>query len=372
MKLRIEQRDLAAAAKQAHRRLPSNPANPVLGGLLIESKEDGPATLSGFDLEVATRATLDADTLEPGIVLVSGRLLADVAAAMPAGPVDLVADDREIILTAPGTVFTLPTMEHRDYPALPKPPEATGTVDGTLFAKAVTHAAQASMPSAEAVGTMEGFAGVHILADDTDELVISASDRYRIVRHRIPWSSDGNADSELLIPADGIAATAKAMAGSQIGIAFPAGGGVASLATDRLTVTSRTIASGFPNINVLFPDPDTSTGCLQADAAELMEAVRRAALVNETTEKAIVLTAGMDTLSVSGGGLRGKGVNQITAQVDGLDGLRIGYQPAFLGSLLAPIDGQVRLWLTTPTKPVLIEPVDDDTYRAVCMPIRLK
>ncbi|MFC8009098.1 DNA polymerase III subunit beta [Streptomyces cinereoruber] len=372
MKLRIEQRDLATAAKQAQRRLPNNPTAPVLSGLLIEAGADTPATLSGFDFEVATRATLDADTLEPGIALVSGRLLADVAAAMPAGPVDLVADDREVTLTAPGTTFTLPTMEHRDYPTLPTPPGATGTVDGALFAKAVVHAAQAAMPPNEAVGTMEGFAGVHVLADDTDELVISATDRYRIVRHRIPWTPDGETGGELLIPADGIAATAKAMSSSQIRIAFPTGGGVASLSTDRLTVTSRTIASGFPSIDVLFPDPDVSVGYIQADAAELMEAVRRAALVNEATEKAIVLAAGADHLSVSGGGLKGKGVNRIAAEVDGLDGIRVGYQPAFLGSLLAPVEGQVRLWLTVPTKPALIEPVDDDTYRAVCMPIRLK
>ena len=55
-----------------------------------------------------------------------------------------------------------------------------------------------------------------------------------------------------------------------------------------------------------------------------------------------------------------------------MDGFSIAYNPHFLASLLAPIDGQVRLWFTTPTKPALIEPVDDPTYRAVCMPVRLK
>lgn len=372
MKLRIEQRDLATAAKQAYRRLPSNPANPILGGLLIEAGHDGPATLSGFDLDVATKATLDADTLEPGTVLVSGRLLADVAAAMPAGPVDLVTDDREITLTSPGTAFTLPTMEHRDYPALPKSPGASGKVEGGAFARAVVHAAQAAMPPNEAVGTMEGFAGVHVKADG-DELIVSASDRYRIVRHRIPWTPDGADGGELLIPADGITTTAKQMTASQVRIAFPADRGVASLASDRLTVTSRTIAVDFPHIDTFFPAPDKAVGHIGVGAPELLEAVKRASLVNDGPEQAVVLKIDMGVLIVSGGARGSKGTNRLeVAEADGLEGFTAGYRPSFLISLLAPIDGPVRIWFTTPSKPVLIEPIDDDTYRAVCMPIRLK
>lgn len=371
MKLRIEQRDFAAAAKQAHRRLPGNPPNPILGGLLIEAGDDRPATLSGFDLEVATQAVLDADTLEPGTVLVSGRLLADVAAAMPAGPVDLVADDREVTLTAPGTTFTLPTMEHRDYPALPTPPGATGTADGAEFARVVVHAAQAAMPPNEAVGTMEGFAGVHVRADG-DTLVVSSSDRYRIVRHRIPWNPDGATGGELLIQADGIAATAKQMSAGQVRLAFPVDGGIASLASDRLTVTSRTIAVDFPPIDNFFPDPDQAVGHIEVGAPELLEAVKRASLVNTGPEQAVVLKVGMDALTVSGGAEGSKGASRIEAGVDGLDEFTAGYRPSFLVSLLAPIAGPVRIWATAPTKPALIEPVDDDTYRAVCMPIRLK
>ncbi|MER7953895.1 DNA polymerase III subunit beta [Streptomyces sp. NPDC096030] len=371
MKLRIEQRALADAAKQAFRRLPGNPANPILGGLLIEAA-DSQATLSGFDFETATQATLDADVLEAGKALVSGRLLADVAAAMPAGPIDLVADDREATLTAPGTTFTLPTMEHRDYPALPTPPGAAGTVDGANFAAAVVHAASAAMPPKEAVGTMEGFAGVHVKADG-DDLVVSSSDRYRIVRHRIPWAPDADGDSELLLPADGIAVTAKQMSGSQVRIAFPStDGAVASLATAQLAVTSRTIAADFPAIDGFFPDPDKAVGHIGVGAAELLEAVKRAGLVNDGPDQAVVFTVDVDVLTVFGGAQGTKGASRLEVENGGMDGFTAGYRPGFLSSLLAPVDGPVQIWFTTPNKPVLIQPVGDDSYRAVCMPVRLK
>jgi DNA polymerase-3 subunit beta len=372
VKIRIEQRVLAEAAKQAVRRLPANPLQPLLAGLLLEAPTEGPVQLSGFDLETATRARIDADVLESGDALVSGRLLADVTAALPAGPIDLVVDEHEATLTAPGTVFTLPTMERRDYPALPTPPGASGQVDGDLFSTAVVHAAQAAMPEEEAVGTMEGFAGVHVRADG-DQLVVSASDRYRIVRHHIPWTPDDETDGELLLPAAGIAVTAKQMTGKPVRIAFPADGrNVAGLATDQLTVTSRTIAADFPAIDGFFPDPSKAAGWMRADTEEFLEAVKRAALVNEKPEQAVVLTFDRDQVTVSGGTQGTKGASRLEVETADLDGFTAGYRPGFMASLLAPIDGQVQVWFTAPQKPVLLEPIGDDSYRAVCMPVRLK
>jgi DNA polymerase-3 subunit beta len=370
VKLRIDQKQLADAARAAARRLPNNPLQPILGGLLLDTDGDS-VTISGFDYETSTRATLAADVLEEGHTLVSGRLLADVTAAMPAGPVDLVADSSEATLTAPGTTFSLPTMDRRDYPALPDTPAAAGAVDGDLLAAAVVHAAQASMPDKEAAGNLEGFRGVHVAADG-DHLTVSASDRYRIVRHRIPWTPDGDTGGELLVPAAHLAATAKQLSGGVVRISFTGDSLVAALASDTLTVTSRTIAAPFPDIDGFFPDPGKAAGWMRADAGELLEAVKRAALVNDKEEAPVVLAFDRGHVTVSGGTEGSKGASRVGAETADLDGFTAGYRPGFLGSLLAPVDGQVQAWFTTPSKPVLIHPVDDDTYRAVCMPVRLK
>ena len=370
MKLRIDQRELAEAARRAHRRLPNNPLNPVLAGLLLEATADQ-VTLSGFDLETATRATLNAETLEPGDSLVSGRLLADVTAALPAGPVDVVADGQELTVSAPGTTFTLPTMLRSDYPALPVPPGAAGVAFGERLAVAVGHAATVAMSPKEAVGSREAFGGVHVMADG-EQLVVEASDGYRICRHRLPWTPDGDSTGDLLIPAADIAVTVKQMTGGPVRIGFPGLGGVASLASDALTVTSRTIATPYKNIDGHFPDPAKATGWAGVDAGELLEAVKRAALVNEKEEQPIALSFDGDTVTVRGGVEGSRGASQVEVETADLDGFEIAFRAGFLGSLLAPIDGVAQIWFTTATKPALIVPVDDDTYRAVCMPVRLK
>lgn len=371
MKLRIDQKQLADAARQAHRRLPTNPLNPVLAGLLLEATGDQ-VTLSGFDLETATRATLDAETLKPGDSLVSGRLLADVTAALPAGPVDVVADERELTVSAPGTTFTLPAMNRGDYPELPAPPGAAGVAFGERLAASVGHAATVAMSPKEAVGSREAFGGVHVSADG-EQLVVEGSDGYRIARHRLPWTPDGDSVGDLLIPAADIAITVKQMTGGPVHIGFPGpGGGVASLSTDVLTVTSRTIATPYKNIDNHFPDPAAASGWTRIDAAHLLEAVKRAALVNEKEEQPIVLAFNGGTVTVRGGVEGSRGASQVDCEQADLDGFEIAFRAGFLGSLLAPIDGLAQVWFSTPTKPALIEPVDDDTYRAVCMPVRLK
>lgn len=371
MKLRIDQKELAEAARRAHRRLPNNPLNPVLAGLLLEATPEQ-VSLSGFDLETSTRATLDAETLEPGDSLVSGRLLADVTAALPAGPVDVVADERELTVSAPGTTFTLPAMSRGDYPALPVPPGASGVAFGERLAAAVGHAASVAMSPKEAVGSREAFGGVHVAADG-EQLVVEGSDGYRIARHRMPWTPDGASAGDLLIPAADIAVTVKQMTGGPVHIGFPGpGGGVALLATDTLTVTSRTIATPYKNIDSHFPDPATASGWTRVDAAELLDAVKRAALVNQKEEQPIALAFDGDTVTVRGGVEGSRGASQVDCEQADLDGFEIAFRAGFLGSLLAPINGLAQIWFTTATKPALIVPVDDDTYHAVCMPVRLK
>lgn len=370
MKLRIDQKELADAARRAHRRLPNNPLQPVLAGLLIEATAES-VTLSGFDLETSTRATLDAEALEPGEVVVSGRLLADVAAALPAGPVDVVADEREMTLSAPGTTFTLPLMARADYPALPTPPGVAGTIGGDLLAEVVAHAATVAMSPKEAVGSRAHFGGVHV-ATDGAVFTVEASDGYRIARHVVGWQPDVEAAGELLIPAADFTVTVKQTAGGTVRLGFPGSGGVASIASDSLTVTCRTIASEYADLNRHFPAAAAASGWAVLDAADLTAAVKRAALVNDGDGKSIQISFDNGCATVRGGHGGPSGSTRIDCEQADLNGFSIAYNPEFLASLLAPIDAQVRLWFTTPTKPALIQPEgDDDTYRAVCMPVRL-
>ena len=94
MKFRVERDVLADAAAWVARSLPARPPVPVLGGVLVEASS-GPSgerlTVSGFDYETSARVEVEATIGDPGRVLVSGRLLADITRAL--GDADLWVDE---------------------------------------------------------------------------------------------------------------------------------------------------------------------------------------------------------------------------------------------------------------------------------------
>ena len=95
MKFRVERDVLADGVAWSARALPNRPSIPTLSGLLIAA--DGQdLTLSGFDLENAAQVHVDATVDEPGRVLVSGRLLADIARSLPNQPVVFATEGSRI------------------------------------------------------------------------------------------------------------------------------------------------------------------------------------------------------------------------------------------------------------------------------------
>ncbi len=92
VKFRVERDVLADAVTWAARALPSRPPVPVLAGLLLQAEADGTLRLSSFDYEVSARVDVAAEVADPGTVLVSGRLLADISKSLPDKPVDVATD----------------------------------------------------------------------------------------------------------------------------------------------------------------------------------------------------------------------------------------------------------------------------------------
>ena len=138
MKFRVARDEFADSVAWVARSLPSRPPVPVLGCVVLNVGETG-LTVSGFDYEVSAQENLGAEVAEPGQVLVSGRLLADITKALPNKPVDVTLDGSRVAITCGSAKFSLPTMPVEDYPQLPDVPAITGTI--------ITERASSSMPA---------------------------------------------------------------------------------------------------------------------------------------------------------------------------------------------------------------------------------
>jgi DNA polymerase sliding clamp subunit (PCNA homolog) len=116
--------------------LPQRTTLPILSGVLIETTDTG-LQLSSFDYEVSAQTQIAAEVEEPGRVLVSGRLLAEIAAKLPNAPVQFSTEESKIVVRAGSANFTLLSMPVEEYPSIPQVGGEAGLVPAEEFAEAV-------------------------------------------------------------------------------------------------------------------------------------------------------------------------------------------------------------------------------------------
>src|SRR5690554_3110841 len=143
MKFQVNRDVFSEAVSFAVKLLPQRTTLPILSGVLIETTDAG-LTLSSFDYEVSARTSIAAEVEEPGRILVSGRLLADIASRLPNAPVQFSTQDSRVTVSCGSANFTLMSMPVEEYPTLPHITEGGGLVPAEEFAHAVSQVAVAA------------------------------------------------------------------------------------------------------------------------------------------------------------------------------------------------------------------------------------
>jgi DNA polymerase-3 subunit beta len=374
VKFRLEHDVLADAVAWTARTLPNRPTVPVLAGLRIDVA-DGSVTFSSFDYEVSGRVTVDGEVADPGTVLVSGRLLADIARALPARPVDVTSDGTKVVLTCGSARFTLQTLPVEEYPELPALPETSGTVDGAVFAEAVGQVAVAAGRD-DMLPTLTGIR-VEI---EGEAVTLAATDRYRLAVREFTWRPERPEVSAIaLVPARTLVDTAKTLGTeTEVSIAL-AGAGNDSLigvsAGGRRTTSRLIDGEWVPNYRRLFP-AETAT-VARVEMAALIESVKRVSLVAERNTPIRLTFEDGQVVLEAGSGDDAQATEALPASVDGPT-IATGFNPGYLLDGLQAIDAAfAHLSFTEPLKPAVIQGAagaDDDPtpgYRYLAMPIRL-
>jgi DNA polymerase-3 subunit beta len=355
MKFRVERDVLADAAAWVARSLPARPPVPVLGGVLLEATSGASGdrlTLSGFDYETSARVELDATIGDPGRVLVSGRLLADITRALPAKPVDVVVDGARATISCGNSRFSLPTMPVEDYPQLPAMPQPAGVVPGDLLAQAVQQVAVAAGRD----DTLPMLTGIRLEIDGS-RLTFAATDRFRLAVRELEWSPEDPAlSTSVLIPARTLADVAKTLAGAgPVELALSAGDGMLGITGGGRRATTRLLDAEFPRFRQLIPAEHTSAAVLES--AALVEAIKRVQLVTDRVAQ-VRMEFGDDGLRLAAGGDEvGSAEEELPCELDGAP-LVIAFNPAYLLDALGALHtAKARLTFTTPNRPALMRPV---------------
>jgi DNA polymerase-3 subunit beta len=278
VKFEVNKDVFSEAVSFAVKLLPQRTTLPILSGVMIVAEGTG-ITISSFDYEVSAKTHINADVADAGTVLVSGRLLADIAQRLPGDSVSCVMSGNTVAIVSGSAKFSLATMPVDEYPNLPEVIGVTGQIEGSEFANAV---AQVS-PAASRDDVTPVITGV-LLDISNSGLSMMATDRYRVAAREVVWKGDGIGEEGLhaLIPARTLSEIGKTFSHApELSVTIATGGDreLVAFSSAERTVTSLLIKGSFPPVQKLFPEQSPNYAVVSTH--DLIEATRRVALVLE-------------------------------------------------------------------------------------------
>jgi DNA polymerase-3 subunit beta len=375
LKFQVNKDVLSEAVSFAVRLLPQRTTLPILGGILIEADANA-LRLSVFDYEVSAQAEIVAKVETSGRVLVSGRLLSEIASKLPNAPVEFATDGSKVTVSCGSTKFSLLTMPVEEYPTLPEIPLLSGTISGEAFANAVSQIAVAA--SKDDVTPV--LTGVQIEASEKT-LSFVATDRYRVALCEAAWNGSKDADGSIaLVPARTLQEVAKTFGNQgdiQISIAKTDDREMIAFKANNRSVTSLLLKGNFPPVKSLFPAEIDNYAVVATQ--DLIDSTRRVSLV---LEREAPLRYSFDEGKVSmeaTGNETAQASENISAELEGKE-IVVSLKPQFLIDGLAGVHSEfVKIAFTNnenPNKPgpVLIsshgskEKTAADSYRYLLQP----
>ncbi len=368
MKFRCERDVLADAVGSAGRAATNRTGTlPVLSGVRMEVAGDT-LTITGTDLELTIRLTIEVGGERDGAAVVPARLVGDIIKALPAGAVEIDLPESgdgssEMSISAGRSQFSVRPLSLDDYPAQSEPSAEAVTLPAADMADALRQVVRAaSTDDARAVLT-----GVLLAAED-DGLRMVATDSYRLAVRDLPESSMLGSGQKVLIPGRALSELQRLM-GNEETLTVRLGEREATFEAGSTRLSTRLIEGEFPNYRNLLPT--SYPNLLTISKPAMIEAIRRVKILAQDSTP-VRMTLGGPTVQLTAITQDvGNAVEEIDAQYDGVE-MTVAFNPDYLLAGIDAIDADdVTLATMDPMKPAVLRGAGQDDYLYLLMPVRV-
>ena len=253
-----------------------------------------------------------------------------------------------------------------DFPKLPAPAEQPGL---TLPAAALEASIDLVARAASRDDMRPVLTGVFVVASGK-EMTMVATDSYRLAVKRTELEAELGGELEANIPARALRELGRILAAEEAGEAkitlLP---NQAVFVAGAITLSTRLIDGQFPNFRQLLPESYEHDVRLPRD--EFLEVTRRVSqLAQRNAPLRLSFAPGELTVAAETPDV-GDARETMPASFEGEE-LEIGFNPEFLKEGIESVDGEeVLLRLISPLRPGLLQPVENEDFRYLVMPIRL-
>jgi DNA polymerase III subunit beta len=366
LKLSTNRDELVSKLSVVSRAVSTRAATQALSGILLTATDDA-VELSATDGEMGLRTSLEAQVGSPGAILLPGRLLAELARSLGDSGVEIESreSERDVEIRSGGSSFHLRVLPAEDFPNLPQ----DGADPLKIPAQALADTVELVARAASRDDMRPVLTGVLVSASG-QEMTMVATDSYRLAVKRTDLERPIGGELEANIPARALRELGRIVAGGELEeIAVRLLPNQAVFEAGAIVLNTRLIDGQFPNFRQLLPESYEHD--VRLPRPEFLEVTRR---VSQLAQRNAPLR-----LSFSPGELRvsastpdvGDAEEAMPAAFEG-EPLEIGFNPEFLRDGIESVEGdEVLLRLISPLRPGLLQPVDNEDFRYLVMPIRL-
>lgn len=366
MKLSLTQENLSKALAVVGRIVSSRSSLPILSNVLL-SAEKNRLRLSATNLELGIHYWIGSKVEEEGTVTVPARLFTEFVSNLPGGNLSLEVEGQNLSIQAPHYQSHLNGISAEEYPLIP---HVQGSPALTISADAMREALQRVVPAASLDESRPVLAGVYLYRDG-DELVVAATDSYRLAEKRLPLKDGGAAELAIIIPARTINELIRILGDSKDDLGIYIEDNQVMFEIDGIELISRLIEGQFPNYQQIIPQ-DTAT-TFEIGTAEFSRITKVASLFareNNGTLRLEIKAEGEVQL-ISSDSEVGGNTSSAECEVAG-DDSEVALNGHYLSEALNVIRAdRVQFGTSGKLNPCVLRPVDDDdAYLHIIMPMR--
>lgn len=363
MKFICNTQDLCEGVTNVQRAVSSKATLPALEGILIATDGDK-IILSGYDLEIAIKTTVEANVGVEGCIVVKAHVFSEIIKKAHTETVSIEVDDNmNMIVRYGGCAFSIAAIDANEYPELPPIEENDSIeIDGELLHSMVSETIfSVSQSDDKPVHTGILFE----ISEGNIRLVAVDSTRFAIRNERI----GGDKSMRFIIPAKTLSEVLKLIDdGDSVKISIDSRH--VSFNIGKFLVISRLLDGDFLDYTSI---PDIRTTIATINTQDFVASIdRMSPLIVERLSSPVRCTFEDNSVYLKCETALGKASDTIDCTIDG-EQLEIGFNSRYMIEALRAIeDEEIKIAFGGPNQAIRILPIEGDCFHYLIMPIRLK
>lgn len=357
---------LADACNIVQRGVPQKSTIPATEGIFLKAK-NSTLTLTGYDLEVGITTSIDCSTESEGNIVLNARLLCDILRRLPSAAVTITVDAHNLCKISSGDAeFSLVGIPANDYPELPT---VSGGIPFAIKQKTLREMVKQTIFAVAVQEHKPVHKGIKFEVESNNLRLISCDGFRLAIRNEvIEYSGE---DMTFVVPAKTLSEVVKLADDDDANITFSIGKKFIHFEIGNYKIISRLLEGEFFNYKNAIP-AESSTKA-RVNVKLILDSVERTSLLITSKIKSPIRCVFDDnTIKVSSATALGAANDKISAVIEGKR-VEIGFNNTYLTDCLKTVDAdEVNIELSSPVSPIIIRPVEGDSFIFLIIPMRLK